>query len=431
MTTEQSRSRDGFTLIELLVVIAIIALLSSLLIGSIVKAREGARASFCAANLKSAGVGMFQFSSRDPGGKLCTGNFDYQREGCLDRWGWVADLLNHGHMERESYICPSNPLKVNEKVVELYGVKTNDNLNDLTGAYRARYNDGICGETEWKGISGTGSSGGFANTDELTEERRALVSRYFVGQGYNTNYAASWFLIHTAPRVQYRASDQTIRTNGQAAQQGLKGRRETLGPLNERYLSRSDVPHSRIALLGDAAPGDIDEAITPVDFAYDRDDYFAGTDTGRASFVTSGSLLTETLCEGPTFYHRSQRELKRIGSNGSRLEVQWKCDFDESCEPPTGSSGNHMYMQSTLAWIGTHSGSGGFAVNLLFADGSVRTFSDINGDLFLNPGYPIPEGLTQAQYDQIGYRDNIVELPRSQFFNGVFIAPGTLKGVFE
>ena len=53
--------RRGFTLIELLVVVAIIALLISILLPSLSRAREQSRATLCMSNLKQVGLGFYYY----------------------------------------------------------------------------------------------------------------------------------------------------------------------------------------------------------------------------------------------------------------------------------------------------------------------------------------------------------------------------------
>lgn len=68
----QGGRRGGFTLIELLVVVAIIALLISILLPSLSRAREQARRTVCLANLRSFGQASLIYAEFERGGVLPT-----------------------------------------------------------------------------------------------------------------------------------------------------------------------------------------------------------------------------------------------------------------------------------------------------------------------------------------------------------------------
>lgn len=71
-----TRARSGFTLIELLVVIAIVAILAAMLLPVFATAREKARMTSCASNLRQLGMGLLIYA-QDHDEKFYTGQTLY------------------------------------------------------------------------------------------------------------------------------------------------------------------------------------------------------------------------------------------------------------------------------------------------------------------------------------------------------------------
>ena len=141
-----------------------------------------------------------------------------------------------------------------------------------------------------------------------------------------------------------------------------------------------------------------------------------------------GELLTEAANDGPAYWDSSSKSLNLIQQAGN-LSLQAQCEATGSCPAPTESS--NTYLQDTRDWFAVHGGGKSATCNILMADGSVKNFGDLNGDKYLNPGFPVVGNLTQAEYGGIGYRDGTVELPPSEMFNGVFLVSPSGYKVFE
>jgi prepilin-type N-terminal cleavage/methylation domain-containing protein/prepilin-type processing-associated H-X9-DG protein len=97
------KSKYSFTLIELLVVIAIIAILASMLLPALAKARERAKAIECSGNQKQLGV-MFALYADDHNDFIDRKGYQGGRN---RQWGSMLYIFNYMKNSRSAF-CPSN-----------------------------------------------------------------------------------------------------------------------------------------------------------------------------------------------------------------------------------------------------------------------------------------------------------------------------------
>jgi prepilin-type N-terminal cleavage/methylation domain-containing protein/prepilin-type processing-associated H-X9-DG protein len=387
--------KGGFTLVEMLVVITIIGILAAALVPALAGAREAARNSQCKSNLRQIFVSLTTYADRDPQERFCSGAFDGQRDGSIDTYGWVADMVNAGLGKPNEMLCPSNPCKLSEKMNDYLNVATSLSAEATSAAKRMAG----AGKYFWDG-SGYNYSGTPATPADG-------VVQYFLDKGYNSNYAASWFLVRTAPKF---TTDATAGTISYPVGETIKSLADTLGPLSRRTMESGPHSSSTIPLMFDAAVGDVKEAFLSEDLV----------DASGRVYGKAGERVCESFNDGPAWCTAGAWNVwgKVAVENDTIINIV-KTEQPYVGSTITDTDGLTEHMQDWRDIAPHHAGS----ANILFADGSVRSFKDTNKDGYLNPGFV---GTTTS--DKIGYTDSNVELPHGAIFSGVFIQKMTIKG---
>jgi prepilin-type N-terminal cleavage/methylation domain-containing protein/prepilin-type processing-associated H-X9-DG protein len=371
LRAESVDRRRGFTLIELLVVISVIGMLVAMLMPALSRARESSRQAACMSNLRQFGVGMFAYADRRH--TYCSGAFDWQRDGAVTEVGWVADLVRSG-IPVGKMLCPSSSSQISKAYCDLLTLDTTlfDACVDRLGSTPEPQPDGTSLVNPCRAIAAPPADP-TNPLAPLSEERRVLIEKEIFAKQYNTNYTASWSLVRSSVLLDSNGNLKKRKTECDAS---LLSQNSTLGPLNRDRADASHVSSSFLPLLGCGAPAE------PLPLAIGN--VLDGTPTtqimtgGPVTNPSAASPPTRPSMQVPTFADPTPRD----GALGTGWWAGWKAT-----------------LQDYRNFGPVHRG----ACNILFADGSVRSFLDENRDGYLNNGFePAPEN---------GFTSNFLELP--------------------
>ncbi len=379
------RVRSGFTLIELLVVIAIIGILVSLAFPAFIAVRNSARQTQCKSNLRQFGLAMLTKSSGSSDGAFCSGAFDGERDGSVELYGWVADCVDQEILPSQM-LCPSSPCKTSEKINTYFGTSVSSSKGPV-----ARRGTGIVGQIDATGTPLTGQE----------------VADLLFKRGYNTNYASGWFLVRSQPLDPnsdglYDNLKEWVKGPNTAALQ------YTAGPMRMSTLDAGNVPASIIAMLGCGSRGD----------TVGRTDGSLTTGIPSPYNLPTGAPCAESFNDGPSIVVGGTAVMF-AGQSGAPSPT--RLQLEDYTVLTLGEIGNGQWRQDTRDMYAHHAKN----LNVLFMDGSVRSFEDTNGDGYINPGFGVNNSSASAA--GTGYTSAEVEVNGFDWYTGAFLQSGQFQ----
>ncbi len=396
-TISFSKPRQGFTLVELLVVIAIIGILVGLVLPAVATARASARRMECQSNLKQIGIGMVNFAGIDKGRRLCSGGFNWKRDGAVTEVGWVADMVNT-NIAVGTMLCASNDSQLSSAYEELIS-EPNVAISGDQAAFADAEADSLGSETMVldSGLSGLNPCREIAanNYAPGSSDRDAIVKTRIYDQQYNTNYTAHWFLIRSRVKMSYVSKQPTGTVSNLATGEPAISLASTRGPITSAMLDNATTSSSLVPILGDGLSGG-----------------GGFLSRGLSSKVQAGDSMVPFSTFGPMVSNTTAYSgwtpsalMAPPAFSGTPTPAVWKGVWWERC-------------RQDLRQFGVNHGD---VCNVLMADGSVRPLYDTDGDGYLNPGFAAGNEYV------VGYAGTEAEVPETECYSHWDLNPTKFK----
>ena len=322
-----------------------------------------AQAAASATNLRGFASGMKINAADSKAGNLTTGAFDWAADGDVRKVGWVFDMLRLKVANPGAALDPANPSFISETVLYYYGITPV--LNDGEGSL-------------W---NPTGTS-----TTTLNQAARVTTagtaSKNLSDNGFNTNYAASWYLV----RGDQVATNTTTSVGGQAGTYTHATKKVPLsgtGALTENNLANAVTSSDKIPCMSESRIADTTDSEIDSTDAGTFNQLANGTTVGTdiRTIARAGDLSVESFTDGVSATDTT--------SAGNPLDTHELNDF----WPLHGASRQVITVGSTSI----SALAAGFA-NVMMADGHVEKFYDTTGISDIPDGWvgPFPGAINAS-----------------------------------